>query len=127
MGFLSFLFFVPFVLCCVVLSRFSHIQLFATLWTVALQVPLSREEYWSGLPCPPPGDLPSPVIEHRSLALQADFLLSEPPGKSMNIGVGSLSFLQGIFPTQKSNWGLLHCRQFLYQLSFQGSPLSIID
>ena len=42
------------------------------------------------------------------------------PGQ--NTGVGSLSFLQGIFPTQESNWGLLHCRQILYQLSYQGSP-----
>ena len=42
------------------------------------------------------------------------------PGQ--NNGVGSLSFLQGIFPTQKSNWGLLHCRQILYQLSYQRSP-----
>ena len=37
-------------------------------------------------------------------------------------GVGSLSLLQRIFPTQKSNWGLLHCRQILYQLSYEGSP-----
>ena len=39
-----------------------------------------------------------------------------------NTGMGSLSLLQGIFPTQESNWGLLHCRQILYQLSYQGSP-----
>ena len=47
------------------LSHFSHVQLFATPWTVACQAPLSmgfsaRLEYWSGLPCPPPGDLPDP-------------------------------------------------------------------
>ena len=48
-------------------------------------------------------------------------LLSEPPGKSKNTGVGSLSLLQGIFPTQGLNWDLLHCRQILYQLSYQGS------
>ena len=42
------------------------------------------------------------------------------PGK--NTGVGSLSLLQKLFPTQESNWGLLHCRQILYQLSHQGSP-----
>ena len=45
------------------LSHFSHVQLFATLWTVAHQAPLSmgfsRQDHWSGLPCPPPGDLPS--------------------------------------------------------------------
>ena len=39
-----------------------------------------------------------------------------------NTGVGNPSFLQGIFPTQESNWGLLHCRQILYQLSYEGSP-----
>ena len=53
------------------LSRFSRVQLFATPWTVAFQVPLSmgfsRQEYWSGLPCPPPGDLPDPGIEPVSL------------------------------------------------------------
>ena len=41
-----------------------------------------------------------------------------------NTGVGSFSLLQGIFPAKESNWGLLHCRQILYQLSYQGSPLS---
>ena len=50
-----------------VLSRFSHVQLFATLWTVALQAPLymgfSRQEYWRGVPYPLPGDLPDPGIE----------------------------------------------------------------
>ena len=49
------------------LSHFSHVQLFVTLWTIAHQAPLSmefsRQEYWSGLPFPSPGDLPSPGIE----------------------------------------------------------------
>ena len=63
----------------------------------------SRQEYWSGLPCPPPGDLPNPGIEPRSPALQADSLLSEPPVKPKNTGMGSLFLLQGIFPTQESN------------------------
>ena len=65
--------------------RFSHVQLFATLWTVARQAPLSvgfsRQEYWTGLPFPSPGDLPNPEIEPGSPALQADSLPSEPPGK----------------------------------------------
>ena len=56
-----------------------------------------------------------------SPALQADSLPTEPQGKPNNTGVGSLSLLQGIFPTQELNWGLLHCRQILYQLSYQGS------
>ena len=59
---------------------FSCVQLFATPWTVACQAPLSmgfsRQEYWSGLLCPPPGDLPNPGIKHRSPALQVDSLLS---------------------------------------------------
>ena len=64
----------------------SHVQLFVTPWTVACQAPLSmgfsRQEYWSGLPFPSPGDLPNSGIEPRSPALQADALFSEPPGKS---------------------------------------------
>ena len=63
-----------------------------------------------------------PEREPRSSTLQADSLPSEPPGKPKNIGVGSLTLLQGIFLTQELNWGLLHCRQILYQLSYQGSP-----
>ena len=57
----------------------SCIQLFETPWTVAHQAPLSmgfpRQEYWSGLPFPSPGDLPNPAIEPRSPALQTDSLL----------------------------------------------------
>ena len=53
------------------LSCFTRARLFATLWTVAHQTPLSvgfsRQEYWSGLPCPPPGDLPDPGMEPVSL------------------------------------------------------------
>ena len=60
-----------------------------TPWTVAHQAPLSMEfsrpEYRSGLPCPPPGDLPVPGIEPMSPALQADSLLSEPPGKPLTV------------------------------------------
>ena len=63
----------------------SHVRLFVTLWTVAHQAPLSmgfsRQEYWSGLPFPSPGDLPNPGIKPRFPALQADPLSSEPPGK----------------------------------------------
>ena len=77
-----------------------------------------RQEYWSRLPCPPPGYLPNPGIEPRSPTLQVDSLLTEPPGKFKNTRVGSLSLRQGIFPTQKSNRGLQHCRQILYQLSY---------
>ena len=62
----------------------SHVWLFATPWTVAHQAPasmgFSRQEYWSGLPFPSPGDLPDLGIEPRSPALRADALPSEPPG-----------------------------------------------
>ena len=67
-------------------------------------------------------DLPYPGIESRSPMLQVDSLPAEPPGKPKNTGVGSLSLLQGIFPTQESNQGLLHYRQILYKLSYEGSP-----
>ena len=60
-------------------------------------------------------------IELGSPALQADSLPAEPQGNTKYTGVGSLSLLQGIFPTQESNWGLLHCRQILYQLSYRGA------
>ena len=70
------------------LIHFSHVQLSATLWNVALQSPLSmefsRQEYWSRLPCPPPGNLPYPGIEPASLmfpALPGGFLPLAPPGK----------------------------------------------
>ena len=63
----------------------SHVQLFRNPWTVAHQLPLSvefsRQEYWSGLPFPSPGDLPDPGIKPRSPALQADSLSSKPSGK----------------------------------------------
>ena len=77
--------------------------------------------------CALPGDLPTPGIKPRSPPLQADSLSAEPPGKPKNTGVGCHSLLQGIFPTQGSNLGLLHCRQILYFLSHQGSPLCCID
>ena len=65
------------IMCCVVLNR-CHVQLSVTPWTVAHQAPhpwgFSRQEYSSGLPCPPPGDLHNPGIKPRSPALQADSL-----------------------------------------------------
>ena len=80
-----------------------------TLWTVACQPPLSmgffRQEYWSGLPFPSPGDLPDPGIEPRSPTLQVDVLPSEPPGKPVYT-------IDPSFP--KGNWspdhgfGLIH-------------------
>ena len=101
----------------------SCVPLFATLSTVVRQAPLSvglfRQEYWRGLPCPPPEDLPNPGIESRSPALQADSLPSNLPGKPMNTRVHSLSLLQAIFPTQKSNRGPVYCGWILNQLSYR--------
>ena len=99
----------------------SSVQLFATPWTIE-SMEFSRPEYWSGLPFPSPGDLPNPGTEPRSPTWQVDSLPAEPQEKPKNLGVGSLSLLQGIFPNQESNRGLLHCRQILCHLSHQGSP-----
>ena len=85
----------------------SRVRLFATPWTVAHQAPpsmgYSRQEYWSGLPIPSPGDLPDPGIESRSPTLQADALTSEPPGKQNSnskhfpISLLILSLTHGLF------------------------------
>ena len=73
---------------CAVLSC-SVVWLIATLWTVAHQAPLSmgilQAGYWSGLPCPPPGDLPNPGIKPRSPALQAVSFSSEPPKQGTDL------------------------------------------
>ena len=75
---------------CVCAQALNRVQLFATPWTAAHQTPLSmgfpRQEYWSGLPFPTPGDLPDPGIELTSLAppaLAGMFSTTGPPGKSL--------------------------------------------
>ena len=78
-------------------------------------------------PCPTAGDLPNPGIEPRSPSLQADYLPAEPQGKPQNTRVGSLSLLQRIFLTQELNWGLLHFRRNLYQLSCQFSSVQLLS
>ena len=69
------------------MKSLSRVQLFATPWTVAYQASpsmgFSRQEYWSGLPFPSPGDLPNLGIEPGSPSLEADALTSEPPGKPL--------------------------------------------
>ena len=68
------------------MKSLSRVQLFVTPWTIAYQAPpsmgFSRQEYWSGVPFPSSGFLPDLGINPRALTLQADALLSEPPGKS---------------------------------------------
>ena len=106
----------------------------------------SRQEYWSGLSFPPPGVLPNAEIkpesphcrqilyylshqgssnESRSAvpdSLRPHGLQSPWNSPDQNTTVGSCSLLQGIFPTQGSDPGLLHCRWLLHQLSHKGSP-----
>ena len=79
------------------MKSLSRVQLFVTPWTVAHQAPpsmeFSRQEYWSGLPFPSPGELPNPGIEPRSPTLRVDALLSEPPGNvrtSINNALSSI-------------------------------------
>ena len=71
----------------------SRVRLLATPWTVAYHASpsmgFSRQEYWSGLPFPSPGDLPDPEIEPGSPTLKADALTSEPPGKPQESGWGN--------------------------------------
>ena len=80
----------------------SRVRLFATSWTVAHQAPpslgFSRQEYWSGLPFPSPGDLPNPGIEPRSPALRTDVLTSQLPGKPQ---LGCRSYYYTSFTDEK--------------------------
>ena len=80
---------------CIQSQSLIHVQLFATPWTVAHQAPLStglfRQEYWSGLSFSSPGDLTNPGIEPAFPALQADSLLTEPPGKPMNVQINEFA------------------------------------
>ena len=91
----------------------SRVRFFATPWIVYTRIlervafPFSRGSYHRG-------------IEPRYPTLQAHFLSAEAQRKPKNTGVGSLCLLQQIFPNQESNQGLLHCRQILYQLSYEG-------
>ena len=82
----------------------------------------SRQGDWSGLPCPPPGDLPNPVIEPRSPALQEDCLGSEAPGEPRNTEVVLHALLQRIFLTQGSNLDLLHWQAGSLPSELPGKP-----
>ena len=103
---------------------------FVTPWTVArpslLSMGILQARILEWVAMPSSRGLSNPGIEPRSPALQADSILSEPPGKPKNPGVGSHSLLQGIFPTQELNWGLLPCGGILYQLSYHGSPFHCV-
>ena len=110
--------------CCCIVTKSCPVP-FVTPWSAVCQAPLSigfsRQDYWSGLPFPSPGDLPNPVFQlasSASPALAGRFLIT---GK--HSGVNSHPLLQGILLTQGQNPGLLYCRQILHHLSHQGSPL----
>ena len=99
------------------LCHFSRLRLFETLWTVALQarpsIRFSRQEYWSGLPCPPPGDLPDPGIEPASLrspALGADSLPLASLGKfTISQSLLKLMSIESMMPSNH----LILCRPLL--------------
>ena len=118
-------------MCCAVLScsaMSNSLQLHG-LQPTRLLCPwgFSRQEHWSGLPCPPPGDLPNPGIKHSGLPhCRQIFLLSEPQGSPIILEWVAYPFSRGIFLTQEWNQGLLHCRQILYQLTSQGSSRNTI-
>ena len=133
------------------LSPWYVFKLFVTPWTVAHQASLpmefSRQKYWSGLPCPSPGDLFPPRdrtwvswiidrfftiwVARENEVTQSCLTLCDPmkPGRFLhpwdflgkNTGVGCHFLFQGNFLTQVSTWSLPHCRQTLYHLSHQGS------
>ena len=93
--------------------------LFATLWTVAYQAPLSigfsRQEYWSGLPCPAPGDLPDPGIEPESPASQVDSLLLSHQGRLRSSVASQISCPEELFcfTWLRADWGRDHSESWL--------------
>ena len=122
------------------MKSLSRVGLFATPWTVAYQAPpsmgFSRQEYWSGLPFPSPGDLPDPGIEPGYPAFQADALTSEPPDynplilpSTSHIGDFGDAQLQPGDPRRSTCLNLprdpvlkrLSCLNLLRQLPVQGS------
>ena len=96
----------------------SRVRLFATPWTVAYQASpsmgFSRQEYWSGLPFPSPGDLPDPGIERGSPAFEADALTSEPPGNRVDLNSRAITVYS---PTPKlcpSQWAFFILKWSLF-------------
>ena len=99
-----------------VLSRFSRVCLFATLWAVSHQAPqitgFSREEYWREVPCPSPGDPPDPGIEPKAPAFQADSLPLSHQGSSFLVKVSnnSLVHTHPLIPSFPYFWWILDPR-----------------
>ena len=108
------------------LNCFSRVWLFSTLWTEAHQAPLcmgfSRQEYWSGLRCPPPGDLPYPGTEPMSLAWQMDSLTLAPQGNMFSLYIFFCNFS---FALQYEH--ALHLsRKWLQLIHFSGIKYSVV-
>ena len=109
-------------------SVFSHVLLFVTLWTVGYQAPLSmgilqaRILEWVAMPSSRGSSQPQDRTEVSCIT--GGYFTIWATREAQEYWVGSLSFLQGIFLTQELSWDRLHCRQILYQLSYQGSPCS---
>ena len=108
---------------CTRAQSLSCAQLFATPWTVACPAPLSmgfsRQEYWSGLPFPPPGDLPHPGIESASPAL-ADGFFTTKPARKHEVPITCMS--SGLHPWEPWGW-VAQCESILMKSAFIWSPL----
>ena len=109
----------------------SHVCLFETLWTTACQAPLSmefsRQEYWSGLPFPPPGNLPDPGTELASPVspvLQADSLSTEPPGKPKLSGATTQISIPLFKKQVMSTYHVPNCRLSSERCQLQGTSVS---
>ena len=94
----------------------SPVWLFATSWTVAHQAPLSmgffRQEYWSGMPCPSPGDLPNPGIKPGSPASPAGgFFTTDPQGKPIILSSWQL-LIASLFPSARQNQPYSHSHKW---------------
>ena len=121
----------------VVVQSLSRAWFFATLWTVACQAPLSmwffREEYWSGLPFPPSGDLPNPGIGPPSPALAGGFFTAEPPGKpkilrtwfNIDIHIVKSNFLSINLPSVTNDIGRWYFPHLQKRISCMPADISI--
>ena len=110
------------------LGLLSHVQLFVTLWTVACQAPLSmgfsRQEYWSGLPFPPPGDLSDPGIKLASPALAGRFFTPKQPGKpDTMLSLPLISTRKGVDIIMVEIWYFVHRILCFFDLQVRASHL----
>ena len=106
------------------MKSLSRVRLFVIPWTVAYQAPpsmgFSRQEYWSELPFPSPGDLPNPGIEPESPEFQADTLTSEPPGKpdSTKLVTKKRKQTEKLPPPPKFGWIEIYFNHIIFSCRF---------